>query len=136
MLRKWAAERTLTLSRVGLCVWAALIVVGSLIPRVPGPIRIFLVHGADKVAHGVAYAVLCLLLIWAAAPLRRRTRFICSAVGAALFGGLIELLQPLTGRTCDLADMGFNTLGILGALLVIALTGGLSRTDAAKTADS
>ena len=118
------------LARLSLCVWLALIVVGSLIPgrliaAAPGAVRALLFLGVDKVGHGVAYAVLCPLLIWASAPLRWRTRLIGSAVGAVLFGALIEVLQPLTGRSCDLADVGFNALGVLAALLGIALTGWL-----------
>jgi VanZ family protein len=132
MLRKWMAERSLMLGRLSLGAWLALIVIGSLIPgslipEAAGPIGAVLFHRADKVAHGVAYAVLCLLLIWGTAPLRWQTRLIGSAVGATVFGALIEVLQPLTGRSCNLADAGLNALGVLAALLAIALAGRLRR---------
>jgi VanZ family protein len=98
-----------------------LIGVASLIPRVPGPASTFLFHGADKVGHFAAYAVLCLLLIWNMPGTRWRTRLLVAAVLPILFGILMEFIQPLTGRHFDLADMGANALGVLTVLLGSAL---------------
>ena len=126
MLRKWIGERSLMLSRLSLGVWLALIVAGSLIPNrviadASGHAGELFFRTVSKVAHVGAYTVLCLLLIWAAAPLRWPARILWSAVGAIAFGVLIEVLQPLTGRSCSAADAAFNVLGVCAALVGIAL---------------
>ena len=126
MLRRWFGDRSVILSRLSLGVWLALIVAGSLIPNrviadASGPAGELFFRVASKVAHVVAYAVLCLLLIWAAAPLRWPARVIGAAAGAILIGVLMEILQPLTGRSCSAADAAFDALGVCAVLLGIAL---------------
>jgi VanZ family protein len=113
--------RRRALSRLCLGAWGLLIGVASLIPPVPGPVRTFLFHGADRVGHFAAYAVFCLLLIWNMPGTRWRTRLLVAAVLPILFGILMELIQPLTGRHFDFTDMGANALGVLAALLGAAL---------------
>ena len=72
--------------------------------------------GSDKVVHLIAFAAL-------AFPLARTGRFglIPVFVGASVFGGLIELIQPSFGRSADMqdwiADITGVALGIALALL-------------------
>ncbi|MDA9943710.1 VanZ family protein [Paracoccaceae bacterium] len=72
--------------------------------------------GTDKVVHLIAFAAL-------AFPLARTKRFGLTPVfvGASIFGGLIEVIQPSFGRSADMqdwiADIAGVTLGIVLALL-------------------
>ena len=76
----------------------------------PGP------DGSDKVVHLIAFAAL-------AFPLARTGRIGLTPVfvGASVFGGLIEVIQPSFGRSADMqdwiADIAGVALGILLALL-------------------
>ena len=76
----------------------------------PGP------DGSDKVVHLIAFAAL-------AFPLARTGRIglVPVFIGASVFGGLIELLQPSFGRSADMqdwiADIAGVALGIVLALL-------------------
>jgi VanZ family protein len=72
--------------------------------------------GTDKFVHLVAFAAL-------AFPLARTGRIglIPVFVGASVFGGLIEIIQPSFGRSADMqdwiADIAGVGLGIMLALL-------------------
>ena len=72
--------------------------------------------GSDKVVHLIAFAALAL-------PLARTGRIglVPVLIGASVFGGLIELLQPSFGRSADMqdwiADIAGAGLGIALALL-------------------
>ena len=72
--------------------------------------------GTDKFVHLIAFAAL-------AFPLARTGRFglIPVFMGASIFGGLIEIIQPTFGRSADMqdwiADIAGVALGILMALL-------------------
>lgn len=67
----------------------------------------------DKVLHAVAYFGLCLpvLLVWPAI-----WRWVLVLV--ALHGGVIELVQPMVGRSGELADVLANMIGAGLAVLV------------------
>lgn len=75
------------------------------------------VAGSDKSHHLIAFAALC-LPIAALEP-----RWLPWALPAmAAFGGLIEIVQPWTGRTRDLADWQADLAGLgLGLLAGLAL---------------
>lgn len=65
-------------------------------------------HGIDKLYHASAFAA----LVFPTAILRPR------ATGAAaslslLYGGAIEAIQPLVGRTADISDLIADGLGVL-----------------------
>ena len=77
--------------------------------------------GNDKLHHFLGFAVLVFPLVAV------RPRAVVWAVPAAiLFGGAIELIQPLVGRNGEWADMAANTLGVLiGAGLGWAAHGAL-----------
>ena len=72
--------------------------------------------GTDKIVHLIAFAVL-------AFPLARTGRIGLTpvVVGASVFGGVIEIVQPSFGRSADMqdwiADIAGVVLGIVLALL-------------------
>jgi VanZ family protein len=72
--------------------------------------------GTDKLVHLIAFAAL-------AFPLARTGRIglVPVFVGASIFGGLIEIIQPSFGRSADMqdwvADIAGVALGIALALL-------------------
>ena len=71
--------------------------------------------GSDKVVHLIAFAAL-------AFPLARTGRFglIAVFVGASVFGGLIEVIQPSFGRSADIQDWIADIAGV-GLGIVLAL---------------
>lgn len=103
-------------------VWAALILVGTSVPRAPVP----RVEGGDKLAHLAVYGVLGLLLMRAVsctrAPVGLRELGVTLAAGGA-FAGLDELHQiPLPGRGADVRDWLADLAGLaLGALLILLI---------------
>ena len=94
---------------VAACVVTALILSGTLWPNLQAPIAD--IPFADKLWHLLAFAV------WAgviAAGWRLPAGTVIG--GLALAGAAIELIQPLTGRTAELADWGADLSGVvLGA---------------------
>ena len=71
---------------------------------------------ADKTVHVFAYALAILPL--AAVPSRLRFRI---ALGALIWSGAIELLQPLVGRSASFTDLLANAAGVLLGLSVTVL---------------
>jgi len=71
--------------------------------------------GTDKIVHLIAFAAL-------AFPLARTGRIglIPVFVGASVFGGLIELVQPSFGRSADIQDWIADIVGV-GLGIVLAL---------------
>ena len=119
------------LSRLCLAVWIALILLGSLLPRVPPADAVARFPGAAYAAHAVAYAVLCCLAAWAL-RLGDWRRLLAAALGASLLGLALECIQPLTGRAFDLVDLAANAagvaVGLAGTLLVRRLLTRRSRS--------
>jgi VanZ family protein len=105
---------------------AAAIVLLSLLP-IPQP-RLGRFPLADKMAHGLAYLVLSFLLFASQLP-GPRVRVLLVAIGGSLvLGAAIELLQPLTMRHRELADLAANLLGsAAGGGLALALSSFLRR---------
>ena len=64
--------------------------------------------GTDKFVHLVAFAAL-------AFPLARTGRIglVPVFVGASVFGGLIELIQPSFGRSADMQDWIADIVGVI-----------------------
>ena len=95
-------------------VYAAALVVATLVPwDHPGRT----VPRIDMALHFVAWTVLAFLtaIAWAKsrAPIGAAA---LAALAAVCFGALIEVLQPLTGRTAELHDLAADALGAaLGA---------------------
>lgn len=89
----------------------ALVTWGELTPSTPH----LEVHIWDKLLHFTAYFGLAVL---AALSLKTRSSLFCAVLGLIAFGGVLEILQGLTGRDADWLDEGANTLGaFLGAVI-------------------
>jgi VanZ family protein len=105
---------------------AAAILVLSMLPlpqpQLPG------VDFTDKILHAIAYLVLGFLLFASQLPGPRPRLVLVSVLGSLLFGGLIELIQPLALRRRELGDVAADLAGaVAGALLALALVGPLKR---------
>ncbi|MDZ7709082.1 MAG: VanZ family protein [Roseovarius sp.] len=87
----------------------------TLMPQAPGPAGI---PGFDKLAHFVAFAAL-------AAPLAWRYPHFWRAVALATlaYGGLIEIVQPLTNRTAEWADLLADGAGAFTGAFAASLLG-------------
>jgi VanZ family protein len=91
-------------------------------PELPG------VDFVDKILHALAYLLLGFLLFACQLPGPRPRLALVAVLGSLLFGGLIELLQPLALRRRELADLAADLAGaVAGALLALALVGPLQR---------
>jgi VanZ family protein len=103
-VRRFVVRRSLVVGLV-----ASVILVSSLIPL--GGSGDPTLPAADKLLHGVGYAVLAATACWA----RREHTLEGSLVvvaAVACFGGVVELLQfPLPTRHTSLADAAANTVG-------------------------
>ena len=64
--------------------------------------------GSDKVVHFIAFATL-------AFPLARTGRFglLSVFIGASLYGGAIELIQPSFNRSADVNDWVADIVGVI-----------------------
>ena len=69
---------------------------------------LLLPKGSDKLVHFMAFVAL-------AFPLARTGRFglLPVFIGASIFGGIIELIQPNFNRSADVTDWIIDTLGVL-----------------------
>ena len=109
------SERVRTAARIATGLASALILWATLSPDVspPGPdFRL-----ADKVWHILAF------VFWAGLVRLGWQRPVWAIVAAgALFGGAIEIIQPLTGRTAEMADLLVDVAGCaLGAWIAGAV---------------
>lgn len=80
---------------------------------------------SDKWLHFLAYMNLAFLLWFSLLP-QTRADWLKPAVwllllGMVTFGGIDELTQPYTGRTCDFYDFLSDALGALGGLVIAGL---------------
>jgi len=64
----------------------------------------------DKALHCTAYLGLALMTTIA---VRADRRALWWALGLATLGGVLEIVQGMTGRDCDIYDEVANTLGVL-----------------------
>lgn len=102
---------------------AAIIAGLTLTPAPPDPVS---VSGVDKLYHFAAFAAL-------AAPLSHaRPRWLWQVVlAAALYGGMIELIQPFVGRGAELMDLVADAAGALaggGAAVLLRRMSARGRT--------
>jgi len=106
--------------------WIVIIAILSLLPeRDIKHISWFFFPGMDKVLHGLFYCIFAVFLANSLASLgmsrlwktRLITVFVC-----AVYGGLIELIQPLTGRSKDIFDLLADMIGAsVGALIYLQI---------------
>ncbi|MAU51919.1 MAG: antibiotic resistance protein VanZ [Roseovarius sp.] len=95
---------------------AVAVAVFTLGPAVPGPELLSL---SDKAKHAIAFAAVACPLAW------RFPRFWHAvALGVLAYGGMIEILQPLTGRDAEWGDFLADGIGALvGVFLGMRLRG-------------
>jgi VanZ family protein len=67
----------------------------------------------DKALHFTAYFGLCLMTTIAT---RANRRALWWALGLVLMGGMLEILQGMTGRDADIFDELANTIGVTTGL--------------------
>jgi len=91
------------------------IALATLVPHAPGPAG---VPGLDKLAHFVAFAVLAAPVSWRAPHLWRTV-----ALAGLAYGGLIEIVQPLTGREASWGDLLADGAGATTGALIAAQFG-------------
>ena len=101
---RWAVALTLLV--------AAALAVATLTPAMPriGP------QGSDKVQHFIGFALLALPLGYARPDWAWRI-----LIGAAAFGGLIELVQPHVGRSGEWSDMVADVAGAGAAVMAMRI---------------
>jgi VanZ family protein len=101
--------------------WVVLIIVA----HIPIPQIVYQAQVSDKWLHFLAYLNLIFLLWFSISPDRKvnwRSRAAWLILfAAAAYGGLDELSQPYTGRTCDLWDFVADAEGILAGLVMFTL---------------
>ena len=101
--------------------WAPVVVVAGAIfyfSIVRHPLGgIIAVPHADKLGHLVAYGVLGLLLARAlGAHGSAVAAAVAAAVWASAYGGALEVVQPLVGRTADFLDLAADVVGAAAAV--------------------
>lgn len=99
--------------------WAGLILLGTSLPRVPGPD----LSGHDKSVHVVIYLILGMLLLRALIR-GQRWRVGSAASGTILFGGVFGALQELNqtyipGRSGTVDDFLANLAGLILAVALV-----------------
>ncbi len=106
------------IARVAAILSCILIIVLSLLPRLPQPVRFI---GADKVGHALAYCLMSFLFcLGFLKPGTSPGRLIALLGALILLGAGIEFLQPLVGRNFDIIDMLANGSGVgLGYIMAL-----------------
>lgn len=98
---------------------------------IPQPPQIVPWDLLDKAEHFTAYALLSTLGFFFFRALVRKDLHasVPAALSCIAWGGLIELIQPVFGRTADPADFVIDAAAALVALAVILLIRRLSHRD-------
>lgn len=108
---------------IDLTLWivvTAIIILLSLLPprSMQGTVSI-----NDKLAHGIAYAVLggltYVTVYLNRLPWSQRTvgRAVWTLLYCIIIGGALECIQPLTGRSRELLDLAADVIGALAGIL-------------------
>lgn len=98
-----------------------LITLFSLLPPEDSFIALTPIAHFDKILHTVSYAALSCVMLWMLSNDKKSNYkkeiiivwLLCSTIGAT-----IELIQPLFGRSKEVADLLFNVLGSTIGLMV------------------
>lgn len=72
--------------------------------------------GDDKFHHVIAY-----MLLTIPAALRKARRWVLLCIAFIVYSGIIELVQPLVNRYCDLNDLLANAGGVVCGVIVAGL---------------
>ena len=70
-------------------------------------------HGNDKFFHFFAFALMAPPLLFIT-----RTKVLKVAAVAILYGGAIELIQPILGRNAEVMDLVADIVGVIFAVIV------------------
>jgi VanZ family protein len=105
-------------SRILLVVLSLLVLVLSLIPTPELVLGAFSAY--DKIGHLIAYVVLG-FIAGRAVDRRGPLPFMIVTAGCAIFGGIIEIVQPLVGRRMELADFLIDLAGSMAGAAITAL---------------
>lgn len=110
---------------------AVLLVISAVLPR--PPIAVAALQISDLLAHGVAYGVQALLMLWLLCAVTRPLRAVAGAwLVATLLGLSTELLQMLQpARSAELRDLVADAIG---AAVAVALGWMLMRLASPGTA--
>ncbi len=104
-----------------LVLWSAAVAAVSLLRHPPGADVLGGLPARDFLGHLGAYAILCVLATRAVRTDSARSRLAVAAAALA-FGILMEVVQPLTGRTFELTDMLADGIGVaIGLALAVAV---------------
>ena len=102
-------------------IWTSVILILCLLPRSTEPTEfwLFKLPHFDKMVHIGLYSILGFIMMFDINGKIKHAFFIC--VGYSIFlGGIIELIQPLVGRTNELTDLCADFTGcLLGIILNI-----------------
>lgn len=95
---------------------------GASLPKAPG----FLAFAhADKLIHGVMYAIMVVLGAYTALPPRQSRLPLAAILFASAYGAILEILQTSitpVARTASAADIAANLAGTLsGSLIFLAV---------------
>ena len=117
-------ERNGLWSRMGLALSLVLAAVIAVLMLTPLPPDVPMPTGADKVYHFIAFMALVFPVI-----VTDTERWSWAVPAAIVFGGAIEVIQPMVGRTADWLDFGANVAGVLaGAALAEILHNRIRRS--------
>jgi VanZ family protein len=116
-----SSARKYRLQWLAIGTYALFLLLGSVLPgsKLPSISDWSTLFSPDKVAHFGAYGLFALLLSVTFSERRRKWTIPLAIFVAALFGGVMEILQGIsgTGRSFDPVDMAANLLGaIMGGL--------------------
>jgi hypothetical protein len=95
---------------IGLTIGLAIAMAIATLTPIPNAVP---VPGSDKLHHVLAFILLCLPL-----AMTRPKRLHWLILGAAIYGGAIELIQPHIGRSGEWADFWADCIGIAGGVVL------------------
>ena len=115
------------LFRIAACLVLVVVLVASFLP--PSMVA----PGRWNLGHLPAYFVLTVVTLFAWMP-HKRTVLVIVGIAALLcvLGLLIELSQPLVGRTSSLIDLTYNMIGVFTGVAVYVVSVRLQREYAVK----
>jgi len=89
----------------------SVLTIGMLWPLEPSPIHL---ANIDRFIHVIAFAILSFPLIYT-----NRLNFLTVLIIFSVFGGTIEIIQPLSGRSAEIYDWVANIAGIFSGLFLV-----------------